>query len=390
MNVLRNVGIVVASGLMLAACESSFWPAVPGDSPPSGKSSGERVDIPPSKAEAAARAQNERGTGPISTMPAVAAKPVNTQPKLSSASTGTFVGKKVDAMRGDLGKLQKAVGRLDERMRQIRGHSASATNRYYGVVAAIDAKLQAGTTPGNPVLVQRWNEAQKQLKRIEASISQMNNLSNDAGSEASVAGYLLDSVRATYTLSGAVDQDHVDLRALEDEVNQSVVVIDRLLNELSEDLNRQTTYLANERRNLTAMSIAIKNGERYGASLANRAFAQAEVKASLAARTRGPDPAARPLVVIRFDRSRVNYERVLYNAVSRALERKPGAAFDIVAVSPRTGSAAQVVLNSTAVKRNAESVMRTLSEMGLPSSRVNLIASSIGSAQSNEVRIYVR
>jgi len=390
MNVLRNVGFVVASGLMLAACESSFWPAVPGDDAPSGKSSGERIDIPPSKAEAAARAQNKRGTGPISTMPAVAAKPVNTQPKLSSASTGTFVGKKVDAMRGDLGKLQKAVGRLDERMRQIRGGSASATNRYYGVVAAIDAKLQAGTTPGNPVLVQQWNEAQKQLKRIEASISQMNNLSNDAGSEASVAGYLLDSVRATYTLSGAVDQDHVDLRALEDEVNQSVVVIDRLLNELSEDLNRQTTYLANERRNLTAMSIAIKNGERYGASLANRAFAQAEVKASLAARTRGPDPAARPLVVIRFDRSRVNYERVLYNAVSRALERKPGAAFDIVAVSPRTGSAAQVVLNSTAVKRNAESVMRTLSEMGLPSSRVNLIATSIGSAQSNEVRIYVR
>jgi hypothetical protein len=138
------------------------------------------------------------------------------------------------------------------------------------------------------------------------------------------------------------------------------------------------------------MSIAIKNGERYGASLANRAFAQAEVKASLAARTRGPDPAARPLVVIRFDRSRVNYERVLYNAVSRALERKPGAAFDIVAVSPRTGSAAQVVLNSTAAKRNAESVMRTLSEMGLPSNRVNLIASSNGTAQSNEVRIYVR
>ncbi len=375
---------------MLAACGSSFWPSLGGGDSSADKSSGERIAIPPSKAEASARAQDERGSGPISTMPEVAAKPVNAQPKLSGASTGTFVGKKVDAMRGDLGKLQKAVARLDERMRQIRGDSAGATNRYYGVVAAIDAKLQAGTTPGNPVLVQRWNEAQKQLKRVEASISQMNNLSNDAGSEASVAGYLLDSVRATYTLSGAVDQDHVDLRALEDEVNQSVVVIDRLLNELSDDLNRQTTYLANERRNLTAMSIAIKNGERYGASLANRAFAQAEVKASLAARTRGPDAAARPLVVIRFDRSRVNYERVLYNAVSRALERKPGAAFDIVAVSPRTGSAAQVVLNSTAAKRNAESVMRTLSEMGLPSNRVNLIASSIGTAQSNEVRIYVR
>lgn len=375
MDYIHKIGIIVVGGLLLTACESNFWSSESGD------------------AGLTASALATGGTsaqGPISTMPAVAAKPVNARPKLSNTSTGTFVGKKVEAMGGDLVKLQKAVDRLDERMRQIRGNTANATGRYYGVVAAMDAKLQAGTTPGNPVLVQQWNEAQKQLKRIEASISRMNSVSNDAGSEASVAGYLLDSVRATYTLSGAVDQDHVNLRALEDEINQAVVVIDRLLNEVSDDLNRQTTYLSNERRNLTSMSIAIKNGERYGASLANRAFAIAEVKATLAARSGGPAAGDRPLVVIRFDRPNVNYQRVLYNAVSRALERKPSAAFDIVAVSPRTGSTAQVVLKSTAAKRKAEGVLRTLAEMGLPSNRVNLIASPSGSAQSTEVRIYVR
>jgi hypothetical protein len=303
--------------------------------------------------------------------------------------TGTFVGKKVEAMGQDLGKLKGAVGRLDTRLREIRADTADATQRYLNIMAAMNSKLQVGTTPGNPLLVQQWNEAQQQLKRIETNIARMNSLSNDAGAEASVAGYLLDSVRATFTLSGAVDEDHVQLRALEDEVNQSVVTIDRLLNELSDDLNRQTSHLASERRNLTAMSISIKTGERYGSSLMNRALAQAEVKASMASR-RPLLPEARPLVVIRFDRPNVQYEQPLYDAISRALDRKPETAIDLVAVHPRTGSPAQVILNSTAARRNAESVLRTLVEMGLPSTRVNMTSMSSATAQSNEVRVYVR
>ena len=110
----------------------------------------------------------------------------------------------------------------------------------------------------------------------------------------------------------------------------------------------------------------------------------------MAVRSTGPGPGDRPLVTIRFDRRRVAYHRALYNAVGRALERKPGAAFDLVAVSPKTGSAAQVVLNSTAAKRNAEGVLRSLAQMGLATSRLNLTAISSASAQTNEVRVYVR
>ena len=390
--------MVAAAGFLLAGCETSLWPSLTGEEPSAGAESRERVEIPASEAERTAgtapAAPVARGVqtaqpAPIATMPAVEPRPVASQPELTTKQTGTFVGKKVDAMRQDLVKLKAAVGRLDTRMTQIRADTTDATQRYLGIVAAMNSKLQVGTTPGNPLLVQQWNEAQKQLKRVEANISKMNSLSNDTGSEASVAGYLLDSVRATFTLSGAVDEDHVQLRALEDQVNQSVVAIDRLLNELSDDLNRQTSYLASERRNLTAMSIAIKNGERYGASLMNRALAQAEVKASMAARA-PIAPTARPLVVIRFDRPNVDYELALYDAVSRALERKPNAAFDLVAVHPKTGSAAQIILNSTAARRNADAVLRTLIDLGLPTSRLGINAASSATIQANEVRVYVR
>ena len=140
----------------------------------------------------------------------------------------------------------------------------------------MNAKLQSGTTPGNPTLTNQLKEGQQQIEVVAENISKLNDLSNDVDAEAGTASWLLDSVRATYALSGAVDLDHERLRALEDQVNQAVVLIDRLLNELSADVNRQTTYVNNERHNLQLLSLAIKNGELYGASLVNRALRKHE------------------------------------------------------------------------------------------------------------------
>ena len=55
-----------------------------------------------------------------------------------------------------------------------------------------------------------------------------------------------------------------------------------------------------------------------------------------------------------------------------------------------TGSPAQIVLNSTAARRNVENVMRTLAEQGLPTSRVGMNSMSSATVQANEVRVYVR
>ena len=46
----------------------------------------------------------------------------------------------------------------------------------------------------------------------------------------------------------------------------------RALVELSDDIRRQSSYAANERNDLNTMAVAIKNGELFGTSLANRSF----------------------------------------------------------------------------------------------------------------------
>ena len=95
-------------------------------------------------------------------------------------------------------------------------------------------------------------------------------------------------------------------------------------------------------------------------------------------------------MVIRFDQANVKYQKVLYDAVSRALERQPAAQFTLVAVSPSKATSASAALNSGAARKNAQAVLRALTDMGLPTDRVQLSASTASDASGNEVRLYVR
>jgi len=387
-----TVGVLTAS--LLAGCsgaDDALWPSLsggdPAGSPPPVTSTASAPSAPPQRIDIPAP---QPSTFTLPTQVQQTPRDAGIAAPVAGTPTGTFVGRKVEQMRSDLAKLQDSVLSLNARMAQITSENVAASQRYHTVVADMNARLQVGTTPGNPVMVKQWNDAQQQLENIAESLGRMDKLSNDAAGEAGLSAWLLDSVRATFALSGAVDEDHRQLRVLEDEVNRTVVLIDRLLNELSEDVSRQTTYVSNERRNITTMSLAVKNGELYGTSLVNRAFAQSQALASATAQSSGPVIGERPLVVIRFDRPDIPYQQALYNAVSRALERKPNASFDLVAVTPKRGSAAQTAINSTQTKRNAEAVLRTLADMGLPANRVKLSATTSPDVEANEVQIFVR
>lgn len=307
--------------------------------------------------------------------------------------TGTFVGQKVQEIRAELERLKSTVGQLNAQFQQQRDTARQDSQAYYATIAAINARLQIGTTPGNPILISQWNAAQSELDRIMADIAALNTLGNQVAADSSMSSYILDSVNAAYGLQGAIDEDHRQLAVLEDETNRTVVLIDRLLNEVNETINRFTSYVNSERRNLTTISVAIKNGEYFGDSLANRAY-EAAVLGAESGVSAAPATAAadnrEALVVIRFDRPDVDYKQALYTAVSQALERRPSAQFDVLAISPNRGSPAEIALGSNTAKRNAQDVLQALTEMGLPVSRINLSATTNPNVVSNEVRIFVR
>ncbi len=323
----------------------------------------------------------------------------------SGSPTGTYVGQKVVSLRGDLTQLQGMLTQHNQALQGIRNDTVMDSQRFHGTVAAINARLQVGTTPGNPMLNQQWNEAQGELDRINEDILRMTRLANEVTSSSALAGYLLESVRAARQLSGAVDEDHRQLRILEDETNRTVVLVERLLTELSDDINRQQAYVANERQNLNTMALAIKNGQLYGTSFSSRTVPMAGgslapiapssydyAPAPLAApRASVTSPTGEtPLVTIRFDKPNVNYEGALYTAIKGALDRRPGATFDVVAVAPSGPTPGSQALGATAARRNAESVVRSLANMGLPADRVRVTQTAGSTSQGGEVQVFVR
>ncbi len=323
-------------------------------------------------------------------------------PVTQAVNTGTFVGGKVSQHRGELIALQDQIISHNQQLQQVRQTTTEDSQRYHGTIAAINSRLQIGTTPGNPVLLGQWRSAQGELERLSGDVANLNSLANSVAADSAMAAYLLEAARATYGLAGAIDEDHRQLAILEDETNRTVVLIDRLLNELSEDISRQTSYLSAERRNLQAVAVAIQNGEILGQSLFNRAFANAAAPADFGAAQAAANAAAggnvgaqiaageQALVVIRFDRPTVAFQQPLYNAVAAALQRKPTATFDVVAVASATGNAANLALNVTRARNNAEDVLRALTDMGLPADRVRLSSTSTADVTTNEVRIYAR
>ena len=386
-NTIKSCAIIVATGALLGGCSvasDALWPSLTGEDPTGGQNA---QNIPASRAES-----NPQPT--LSPPPPPALGRTNfVPPRVSQgASTGTYVGQRVLEIRGELQRLQSQINQQNTQLQSIRSLTVQHSQNYHTTVGAINSRLQVGTTPGNPTLVNQWNVAQASLAQVENDIAQMNTLANGVASTSTLSAYLLETTRAAYGLSGAIDEDHRQLSILEDEVNRTVVLIDRLLNELSEDISRQSNYLSTERTNLTTLALAIKNGEMLGSSLGNRAFSSSAPSASsgFAPSPMASTGARRPLVVIRFDRANVQYEQPLYNAVSRALQRRPNAMFDLVAVAPNRGNAARVALSASSSKKNAETVLRSLSDMGLPLDRVRLSALTSNTAATNEVHLYVR
>jgi len=394
---LRSHFSFICAAVALSACSFSYgdlWPSLTGKDPKTpGTTAQTVVQIPASAGERSGQPTVSPGSSTLA--PPILGTSTFVPPTITPGQpTGTFVGQKVSMIRGELQRMRQQTRQWNESLQQIRRKTGAHSQAYHSSIGSINARLQVGTTPGNPFLVQQWNVSQTALAKIGSDIERMNSLANSVAGTSTMSSYLLETTRAAYGLSGAVEEDHRQLAILEDEVNRTVVLIDRLLNELSEDINRQTTYVSNERNNLTSLSLAIKNGELLGRSLSNRAFGTAAPIASARPSASSAPAAAaasrRPLVVIRFDRPNVAYQQALYSAIDKALQRRPQSGFDLVAVAAANGSPAQVTVASNKAKRNAESVLRSLSEMGLPLQRVRLSAITSTRARTNEVHLYVR
>ena len=322
---------------------------------------------------------------------------------ISTENIETLVTQKARDLSHELNQLHTSTDASNEQLQQLRSQNDKGAADYYAAVAAVSTELQAGTTPGNPILVDRWNIAQGKLNALAENSGLLTDLASNLNNQASRASYLLDETQNAFSISGAVPEDHKKLAVIQDGVEQNLSLINRLLVKTNDEISHHATFLQSERANLQTLALGISNGELYGKNLTNSLFRKTVngdrslFKGGSAPQAAGDNSSSggvpgmrKPLVIIRFDRPNVNYDQPLYTAVSQALEKYPSAKFDLVAVSNLEGNAAQLALASAEARKNGELVLRSLQDMGLPLERIRLSAASSKSVLNSEVHLYLQ
>ena len=300
------------------------------------------------------------------------------------SSTGTFVGQKVATFRNELNQLQKSVSSENRELQQVRTAVINNAVQYHKLVGAIEAKLQVGTTPGNPQMFAALQSAQGNVQAMGMQAIALNQLSNRISADSTTTNYLLDSIRSTYSVSGAVDEDHRQLRLLENEANQIGVIVNSLLGEVNSDAARQQQYVETANSNLLVLDSYIRQGH-YGVGtvagagyikpLANPNFGQAPSIAS-----------GKPLFTAKFNNANVDYKDGLKKAVNSATAKKPNVLFEVVAVSPVGGS--QLAQNNA--RKRATEIFQEMIDMGVGADKITISAKSNNDSTSPEIQIFVK
>ena len=269
----------------------------------------ERADEPAAVARPPVRQEERHAAAPGSYNPESAVLPF--PPRVAVVDTGTFTSGIVTNIRADLTSMQNALQTHSSEAATIKAELQTFGERFYGLVAAVEARLQDGTTASNPILVEQWNEARYQLDQTAMVLSRLGQIRNNAATDAGVGGFLLDNAAQALTLPGSVEADRRQLKALQVEVGSTILIGDALARQLGEDVHRQSVFLRNGEDTLTLMARAIKDGVPYGRS-ANATPAEPP-PATAAKRGKGSS-----LLVIKADEgtSETASMQVLYDAVT--------------------------------------------------------------------------
>ncbi|MBF96142.1 MAG: hypothetical protein CFH34_00340 [Alphaproteobacteria bacterium MarineAlpha9_Bin4] len=302
----------------------------------------------------------------------------------------TYVGDRVSEMREEFSILDNEIKENENLFNLLKSNGIASAEVYHSTVAAIAARLQIGTTPGNPVLLNQYERALTELAEVGSQGQQLVELGNQISLLSARVSYLKDQTRSAKRLRGAVDEDHRKLSVLQDDIKRKGVDLTRLLENLNETIRRRDIYLAAERRRLTQLASAISIGESYGNGLGplNSIPASNDDESSEREKRSDTNLSGNPIAVIRIQGESNKFSQGLYGAVSAALERAPNATFTLVAVSSTAGNSSEKAARAAIAREKAGKIISSLVSMGMPADRLSVTELALASIEDTEVRVY--
>ena len=302
----------------------------------------------------------------------------------------TYVGQRILEMQEEFNKLDADIKQGENNFEELKFNGIKSAENYHSIVAAIAARLQIGTTPGNPILLNQYEQAQTELAEVGAQGQNLVDVGNQIALFSTRVSYLLEQARSAKKLRGAVDEDHRNLSSFQDTLKRRNVDVIRTLEDLNETVRRRDIFLAAERRRLTQLANAISIGESFGLGLGALGSLPAindDENSEQGRRSNNINVSPNPIAIFRIN-EQDNYEQNLFGAISATLDKAPKSKFTLVAVSSSSGNPSEQAERAANARNDVSRLISTLVSMGMPVDRISVSSLSVADVENTEVRLY--
>ena len=302
----------------------------------------------------------------------------------------TYVGQRIKEMQEEFNKLDADIKQGEASFKELKYNGIKSAENYHSIVAAIAARLQIGTTPGNPILLNQYEQAQTELADVGAQGQNLVDVGNQIALFSTRVSYLLEQARSAKKLRGAVDEDHRNLSSFQDALKRRNVDVLRTLEDLNETVRRRDIFLAAERRRLTQLANAISVGESFGLGLGTLGSLPAindNESSSQGKRSDNINVSPNPIAIFRISEQN-NYEQNLFGAISATLDKAPKSRFTLVAVSSSAGNPSEQAERAANARNDVSKLINSLISMGMPADRISVSSLSVANVENTEVRLY--
>ena len=302
----------------------------------------------------------------------------------------TYVGQRILEMQEEFNKLDADIKQGESNFEELKFNGIKSAENYHSIVAAIAARLQIGTTPGNPILLNQYEQAQTELAEVGAQGQNLVDVGNQIALFSTRVSYLLEQARSAKKLRGAVDEDHRNLSSFQDTLKRRNVDVLRTLEDLNETVRRRDIFLAAERRRLTQLANAISVGESFGLGLGTIGSLPAindNENLGQGRRSDNISVSPNPIAIFRINEQN-NYEQNLFGAISATLDKAPKSKFTLVAVSSSAGNPSEQAERAANARNDVSKLISSLISMGMPADRISVSSLSVANVENTEVRLY--
>ena len=303
----------------------------------------------------------------------------------------TYVGQRILEMQEEFKKLDADIKQGEDNFEELKFNGIKSAENYHSIVAAIAARLQIGTTPGNPILLNQYEQAQTELAEVGAQGQNLVDVGNQIALFSTRVSYLLEQARSAKKLRGAVDEDHRNLSSFQDTLKRRNVDVLRTLEDLNETVRRRDIFLAAERRRLTQLANAISVGESFGLGLGTLGSLPAidndDENSTQGRRSESNNVSPNPIAIFRIE-EQDNYEQNLFGAISATLDKAPKSRFTLVAVSSSAGNPSEQAERAANARNDVSKLISSLISMGMPVDRISVSSLSVANVENTEVRLY--